>query len=537
MEIDKTRLYYGSFEDVLLSHIKSPMPHIKLARTLILAPWDEVPEELSDKIDDAFTSKLRSGKVGLTKKMLEPYKTQMAHEKVLKCIEEEILTQVHVSEYDKLQEEVLDLIRADSTLSTEIKSDLEEVARAENLEFFLTDVYLLAAKCSVAQKSAKKKTAPRQKQEAVSKAKTADATPNPPRTPDPVTPFWGDSDGCRPSFSRQQVEDGILGNKIVFNSIYDSVIGNEKNFLGIREDIKDQAEEEEYFNSNYITVEHGKTYIVRVYVHNNSPLGLEAVAKDVRVAINVPEVYAKQHHITGVIESSNATPRQYWAGVVVRSDSGAFRLEYVYGSARLENNGIGKFPSIKISDDIVTRASSGGVLLAYDSLDGSIPGCYQYANYVVIRVRALFDIGCFFEKRVRLAGDKHWYSDIHVNVGDEVEFQIQYKNTDRAGEVQNNVIVRDIAMKNLRYKAGSAKLYNGHFPIPDGHILDDAVISQAGTNIGHYAKNGNAFVRFTAVAVDEDLKPGANTLTSWAEARIDQKIIQDYATVVIYKTE
>lgn len=211
----------------------------------------------------------------------------------------------------------------------------------------------------------------------------------------PPTPDWGDNGGGRPSYTLAQVQGGILGNTIVFNSISDGVIGNEKNFVGVREDDGIHMGADNLWHSNYITIEDKKTYIIRLYVHNNNPNGIRAIAKNVRAAINIPTLSAKQIQVTGFIESSNATPSKYWASVVFRSDGSFFHLEYCNGSARLENNDFGKrfgkVSGIVASDDIVTRASSGGILVAYDTLDGSIPGCHQYANYVTIRVKAVFD--------------------------------------------------------------------------------------------------------------------------------------------------
>lgn len=215
----------------------------------------------------------------------------------------------------------------------------------------------------------------------------------------PLAFGWGDSSGggCRPNYTLAQVKGGILGDTIVFNSISDSVIGNEKNFLGVREDDGKHTGLGNVWHSNRIAVEDGETYIIRLYIHNNNPTGAYAIAKDVRAAISLPCIAGKQIRVTGFIESSNANPNKYWADVVFYSNEAAFRLKYIFGSAILENNVFGKYtrisdyPNIKVSDDIVTRASSGGILVNYNTLDGSIPGGYQYACYISIRIRVVFD--------------------------------------------------------------------------------------------------------------------------------------------------
>lgn len=51
----------------------------------------------------------------------------------------------------------------------------------------------------------------------------------------PVAYAWGDNGGGRESHTIEEINSGILGDSIIFNTISDSVIGNEKNFVGARE--------------------------------------------------------------------------------------------------------------------------------------------------------------------------------------------------------------------------------------------------------------------------------------------------------------
>lgn len=116
-----------------------------------------------------------------------------------------------------------------------------------------------------------------------------------------------------------------------------------------------------------------------MYVHNNSLLGRDAVTTNTKVAFSIPSVSAKQVQVNGFISADNASPDEYWDYVNFNSDS-SFHLEYVYGSALLENNGVGANGGIKLDDTIVTEATKGGVLIGYDDLNGNIPGCYEYAS-------------------------------------------------------------------------------------------------------------------------------------------------------------
>lgn len=204
---------------------------------------------------------------------------------------------------------------------------------------------------------------------------------------------WGDSskNGLRETYTVDDINGGVLGNKIVFNSITDSepIGGDERNFVAARENTENPTAETNWWNANDITVEDGKEYVIRAYVHNNSPLGNDAVATNTKVAFSIPSASAKQIAVNGFIKADNAEPDEYWDSVRFNAEQN-FHLEYVYDSALLENNGIGK-GGMKLSDEIVTEATKGGVLIGYDALDGNIPGCYEYASYVTIRVKAVFN--------------------------------------------------------------------------------------------------------------------------------------------------
>lgn len=356
---------------------------------------------------------------------------------------------------------------------------------------------------------------------------------------------WGDNGGMRPSYTKEQISRGILGDQIIFNTISDSVIGDEKNFVGARECVlradnrceatdKTNVEGAKYWRGNDITVEDGKTYIIRLYVHNNNPNGTQAVAKDTHVAIDVPGYSASKIEVNGLITSSNAYPTRYWDYVNFNSkDNTPFHLEYVQGSALLENNGIG-LGGLTLSDDVV-KAKSGGVLIGYDALDGNVPGCFPYDNFVTIQVKAVYDNDYTITKQVRLAGDtdKTWKETVEAKVGDKVEFQITYTNT--SNYQQNNVKIKDILPSNLRYVANSTLLKNSTYPnaaqIVDGQPSDILNV----INIGHYAPGANAKIMFTAEVVDDNLACGSNTLVNWAQAGVGEKTIQDDARVHLTK--
>lgn len=346
---------------------------------------------------------------------------------------------------------------------------------------------------------------------------------------------WGDSDGGRPSYTLEEINRNVLGDRIVFNSISDGVIGNEKNFVGARENTGINADVKNIWQENEITVENGKEYLVRLYVHNNNLGGENAAAENVRVFFSIPQDTAKTIPVYGFITSDNASPSEYWDGVLFTSNHD-FRLEYVYGSAIIENNGfaLGENGNAQsLSDNIVT--SEGGVLIGYDALDGRIPGCYQYACYVCIRVKAVFEPDYMIECKARLEGGKEWSYNVQAKVGDRIEYQIQYKNINSQGKTQNNVFVRDILPESLRYIEGSTVLYNADHEA--GMILDTESddLTTDGINIGNYGIDANAYIRFTVEVIDESLEPGSNALVNWAKGTVDDTALSDYAVVMVNK--
>ncbi|MEY8392570.1 hypothetical protein AALA98_14635 [Lachnospiraceae bacterium 45-W7] len=374
----------------------------------------------------------------------------------------------------------------------------------------------------------------------------------------PVTVFaWGDNSGGRQSYTVEEINNGAIGatpqsdgedyknsdnypGQILFNSISDSepIGGSEKNYVATRECVLledgswEGATKDTIWNANDITVEDGKYYIIRLYVHNNNPNSWDAVAEDVHVSFSIPADYDKENEriqVNGFIDSSNATPSEYWDYVNFNSEV-PFHLEFINNSGLLENNGIG-LGGLILSDDIV-KAKSGGVLIGYDALDGRIPGCYQYDNFVTIKVRAVFDYEYTVEQKVRLAeSNDDWEDVIEAKIGDKVEFRIGYRNT--SDKKQYGVVIKDILPSNLKYVEGSSIIKNTSHR-EGAKILNDALIEN-GIRIGNYKKDGNAYIYFTAEVVDENLEIGANTLTNWSQAGVGQKTIQDYASVILYK--
>ncbi len=354
----------------------------------------------------------------------------------------------------------------------------------------------------------------------------------------PITAYaWGDSDGGRPSYTLEEIKSNVLGDKIVFNSISNGTIGDEKNFVGAREyngpNISGTAN---VWNGNEITVKDGQEYIIRLYVHNNT-LQEDNVAKDVKVAFSIPPVSARRLQVNGFIESSNASPQRYWDYVDFVGDT-PFHLEYIYDSALLENSGIGA-GGFRLSDEIVTNASGGGTQIGYyDHGDGTLDGIIPAGNnesFITIRVKAVFDTSFDVETKVRLVNDEDdgWKDSVEVSVGDTVEFQISYMNMSDA--VQTDVAVRNLLPDNLHYVDGSARVVNAKHS--DGISIEGDYLNTDGIVIGSYNTGTGATITFSAKVADDNLTVGENTLENLGQIMADSHTMQASTTVIVLKKE
>ena len=351
---------------------------------------------------------------------------------------------------------------------------------------------------------------------------------------------WGDNAGGRPTYTVADINAGKLGDKIVFNSIKDNdsslteaekqagvttPLTDERSYIGIRDEATGDHGKKNVWNIGNVNIEEGKTYIIRMYIHNNNPKGTNAIAKDVTAQVDLPNMVSKEARVTGFINSSNATPSRYWDSLNLKSADGrAFYLDYVEGSALYENNVFKK--GTTLSDSLV----SSGVKLGYGKLDGNLPGCYQYAGYVTFKVKPVFE-NTSIMKQVRMQGTKEWKESVDAKVGDTVEYQIHYKNLN-ATRVEN-VMIKDSLPTNMEYVKGTTKLLRSD--LPNGAINNEDSLMTNGVNIGNYAVKGDGYIRFLAKVVDKNLVCGNNRLINWAKASANGFAVQDSADVYVAK--
>lgn len=360
----------------------------------------------------------------------------------------------------------------------------------------------------------------------------------------PVVMAWGDNsaNGTRQMYTLENCQgEGItrsnctvapaMGDKVTFNSFTNGNIGDERNFVRAI-----AADDTSYvWKSNEITIEDGKEYIISLYAHNNNPNA--QVAHDTTLHYTLPTEAGTTLTVQGAIDSSNADPSRVYDHVDFKSGNGQeFYLDYLEGTATTKNSQAQVFPT---SDNIIT---SNGVKLGVDANtlavneSGDVPGCFKYNTYTYIHVKAHYVNNAYkVDKTVRNVtnGEKSVSDSVDAKVGDIVEYQIYFENTN--DESLNDVVVRDLLPNNMEYIPGTTKLYNGSNP--NGTINTDDTITTTGINIGNYAPGSNAYIRFRAKVVDKSMICGTNKLVNWGQIGVGTNTIQDNAFVMVKKTE
>lgn len=197
---------------------------------------------------------------------------------------------------------------------------------------------------------------------------------------------WSNEGERRDFYTLEEINDPDFIDKVDFNIITDSTIGHEARFVSARIDTGKNDGEENVWFTNDIWAYDGTKYIVRLYAHNCSKLGYDAIAKEVRVRFILPNISENRITVEGIIYCSNSEHSWYSDTVNFISDQ-PFHLEYIPGSATFWNNTIG-LGGCSLSEDVFADK---GTYIGYDKLDGIIPGCYQYASYSTIKVRVVYD--------------------------------------------------------------------------------------------------------------------------------------------------
>lgn len=327
-----------------------------------------------------------------------------------------------------------------------------------------------------------------------------------------VTTAWSPE---RPTYTIQSPAPHVTFNSITNNPNY----GDERTFF----DAKNAANTGSGGFVDNLPTEGDQELLLRVYVHNNAADnlntipdgngGFRGIARNTKVRIHLPTAAAANLRANAYISADNAQP-QIVTDEVDFSGNGAFSLEYVPGSARAYNNAVPG--GMVLNDSIVTT----GAPVGYETANGTLPGCFQYANIVTIKVKVKKP-AYSVQKSVRLEGQTSadWKESVTQEAGKNVEWRIHFRND---GSTQlKNVIILDEVPAGLTVVPGSVKLFNTSNP--SGYTYPDTAIQangrQVNANIGTYNPDSGAFVTFkTKLPETSALQCGVNKFTNLAYA-------------------
>lgn len=327
---------------------------------------------------------------------------------------------------------------------------------------------------------------------------------------------WGPQ---RQTFTMEAPADFITFNSVTNNP----AIGDERNFVGIREAGSNQLWQDD------INVQAGKSYVVRMYIHNNAASNLNLVAHNVTAKFNLPTNTAKDIQVQGFVSASNATPQEVYDHATFHGSEN-FNLDYQEGTLKFENNHFGA-AGTSVPESVFTSA---GAKVGYNAMDGNLPGCNEFSGWLSFIVKPQFAASSKFDvkKEVRKSGTKEWKESVAVNPGDSVDYQITYKNT--GSSTQKNVLLQDKLPAGLSYLNGTSYLVNSVHTSP--FKLVDNITKPVGVNIGDYAAGAGAYVKFSAKVSDKSLICGTKTYVNTIRVTVNENSYkEDTANVTVTK--
>ena len=133
--------------------------------------------------------------------------------------------------------------------------------------------------------------------------------------------------------------------------------------------------------------------------------------------------------------------------------------------------------------------------------------------------------------KVRIKGDpdRTWKDTVNIRAGDQVEYQIIYKNISDANHA--NVTVSDEIPANMQYVSGSTVLINSGNRT--GVIVENDALVEGGLNIGSYNSGEDASVRFTAKAVDTSSATGEEQLINRSQVAVGDSVLESRTEVKV----
>lgn len=301
-----------------------------------------------------------------------------------------------------------------------------------------------------------------------------------------------------------------------FNSITDNpTIGDERDFVRVGEITK-----EETVLKNEVKVLPGRQYLVYVYFHNNASSTFNdkahdysGVARVTRMSSAFSKVLTPESKatISATITADNSNPGSVWDEAYLTTDTEKVTLRYVEGSAKIYVDSTRwALNGSVLSTALFTEA---GTLLGLNKFNGIIPGCEEYHGVVTYVLQAE-ELSGTIDKTVSVNGGEYKKS-VEVKPGDEVDFQIEVKNS--GDQALTNVVIKDSIPEGLELVSGSVK-YRANDATEWTDLSDN--IKATGYNFPTIGTGNTIYITYKTKAKTE-FECGSTRLTNLARLTYD----------------
>jgi len=239
----------------------------------------------------------------------------------------------------------------------------------------------------------------------------------------------------------------------------------------------------------------GQEYWMRIYVHNNANTQTnnedlnhdgfpDGIARNTRVQLSYLSGRANAFDLKATVTADNAAT--VWDESVLRDNNEQFRVEYVPGSAMVLN---GAQPNVlrPINGD---PTAAGGVQIGYSQMDGQLPGCFDFATRVYVKV--VVKAPKIVVKKIAVrSGTSEMLDGKTVDQNTPITYKSFYYNV--GNDVANDVTVRDTLPAGVTFTSGTLKWYTD---TQNGVVQDsgreNVFFNQGGINLGNYAPLSDA---------------------------------------------
>jgi uncharacterized repeat protein (TIGR01451 family) len=313
----------------------------------------------------------------------------------------------------------------------------------------------------------------------------------------------------------------------VFNSIMDNPDNqNEEEFLQIRELGAASGVRE-----GDVLLQPRKTYEETIYFHNDvSPDSGSQISRNTRVIAQLPATVASRERASAIVTSGTTEIPAVWRSLVLATPlDTAVALRIVPNSAWMYTAQLPGGSPLSLTD----LFSQQGTLVGCDKADGIVTGadsCSGSVRFQFVTDQPDFSIS----QRVSVSGGNQWGNAPELPAGQTIDYKIEYKNMGTMQ--QNNVVIKEALGKGVTYVSGSMQLATsatqGHWA--PTHV--DSIVAR-GINIGSYASNGNAYIKFTArLPTDDRLACGSTSVIATATVETDNGAKSAASTVWMTRT-